>query len=192
MLHSPPAALSRVVCATGPESTGKTTLCRRLAEHFDVPWLPEYAREHLAGRDGYDQADVAAIAREQMRREADLLACAEPGAVLDTDLSVILVWWRERFGPPPAWLARAFSAQSPRLYLLCRPDTPWQADPLRETAGDARALARHYRRYRALLCGHGLAFVEIEGRGAARTCAAIRAAATRLGPRVQAPDAAAE
>lgn len=170
-----------IVCATGPESTGKTSLCRVLAASFGVPWLPEYAREYLAGRADYDESDVAAIAREQMRREAELVAGSPAGVVLDTDLSVLLIWWRERFGPAPAWLEQAFAVQSPRCYLLCRPDLPWQADPLRETAGDRETLWRHYQAYRELLTEHGLPFVVIEGRGAVRDQAARRAAARCFG-----------
>ena len=172
----------RIVCATGPESTGKTTLCRRLAAGFGVPWLPEYAREYLAGRADYGETDVAAIAREQMRREAELVAGSPKGVVLDTDLSVILVWWREKFGPVPAWLERAFAAQSPRFYLLCRPDLPWRPDPLRETAGDRQRLRRHYQAYHYLLFERGLPFVVVEGRGRVRDEAARRAAAPCLEP----------
>lgn len=175
------ATAPRIVCATGPESTGKTSLCRRLAAAFRVPWLPEYAREYLAGRADYDETDVAAIAREQMRREEELVAGSPAGVVLDTDLSVILIWWRERLGPPPPWLEQAFAAQSPRCYLLCRPDLPWQPDPLRETAGDRERLQRHYNAYRDLLTARGLPFVVIEGRGEARDQAARRAAAACLG-----------
>ena len=31
----------------GPESTGKTTLSRHLARHYNSVWVPEYAREYL-------------------------------------------------------------------------------------------------------------------------------------------------
>ena len=31
----------------GPESTGKTTLSRQLAKHYNTKWVPEYAREYL-------------------------------------------------------------------------------------------------------------------------------------------------
>ena len=63
-------AQPRIVCAVGPESTGKTTLCRALAARFGVPWLAEYAREHLAGRADYTEESVEAIAKEQLRRES--------------------------------------------------------------------------------------------------------------------------
>ena len=167
-----------IVCVVGAESSGKTSLCRRLAGHFQVPWLPEYAREHLDGSP-YDEEDVAAIAREQQRRETALLASGAKAAVLDTDLAVIWVWWRVKFGPPPAWLRDAFRAQPARFYLLCKPDLPWQPDPLRESPGERWRL---HRCYRALLTTRALSFAEVAGRGAARIEAAIAAATPHLTP----------
>ena len=35
------------IVAIGPESTGKSTLCQQLAQHFNTTWCPEYAREYL-------------------------------------------------------------------------------------------------------------------------------------------------
>ena len=31
----------------GPESTGKSTLCKQLAAHYNTIWVKEYAREYL-------------------------------------------------------------------------------------------------------------------------------------------------
>lgn len=31
----------------GPESTGKTTLAKQLATHFNTVWAPEFARDYL-------------------------------------------------------------------------------------------------------------------------------------------------
>lgn len=174
--------LPRIVCAVGAESTGKTALCRRLAEHFGVPWLPEYAREYFDRRanqssapsaHAYQSSDVAAIAREQIRRERTLLAEADGSVVLDTDLAVILIWWRERFGQVPAWIEAAFAAQASRLYLLCRPDLRWQADRLRESRHDRPRLHELYRR---LLMERQLPFVEIGGIGETRFESAFAAA----------------
>src|ERR1035437_2749974 len=36
---------ARLICIIGAECTGKTTLARALAEHFDCPWVPEYLRD---------------------------------------------------------------------------------------------------------------------------------------------------
>ncbi len=35
------------VVIIGPESTGKSTLCKLLARHYNTLWCPEYAREYL-------------------------------------------------------------------------------------------------------------------------------------------------
>ena len=167
-----------IVCVVGAESSGKTSLCRHLAARFRVPWLAECAREYLDGS-AYDADDVAAIAREQQRRERALLASGAGSVVLDTDLAVIWVWWRVKFGAPPAWLRAAFGAQPARFYLLCQPDLPWQPDPLRESRGERWPL---HRCYRQLLSSRALPFAEVAGRGAARTEAGIALAAPHLRP----------
>ncbi|MCY4012319.1 MAG: ATP-binding protein [Gammaproteobacteria bacterium] len=181
------------MCITGPESTGKTTLCQALARRFGVPWLAEYAREHLtacgsgAGAPGgtrYDRDTVATIAREQWRRERALLERTESPVVLDTDLAVIFVWWQEKYGAVPQWIDQAWAGQAPRLYLLCRPDIGWRPDPLRESPHD---LDRLFDIYRDLLTERGLRFVEIQGTGAARTAAAVQAAAPILSLRPRSP-----
>ena len=176
---APNSTRPRVVCTTGPESTGKTTLCRLLAAHFGVPWLPEYAREHLSDLDArnaagggvsYDRQTVETIAREQWRRERNLIENAVGPIVLDTDLAVIFVWWQEKYGEVPAWIDEAWMQQTPRLYLLCRPDLGWQPDPLRESP---HALDRLLKIYRNLLIKRGLSFAEISGFGDARGASAI-------------------
>ena len=58
------------IVAIGPESTGKSTLCRQLAMHFNAHWCPEYAREylHLNGvKYGYD--DLFKITQGQLAIE---------------------------------------------------------------------------------------------------------------------------
>ena len=47
----------------GPESTGKSTLCRQLSEQYGYLWIKEYAREYVEalGRP-YTRADLDAIA----------------------------------------------------------------------------------------------------------------------------------
>ena len=35
------------IVVLGPESTGKTALCKQLSEYFNTIWVPEYAREYV-------------------------------------------------------------------------------------------------------------------------------------------------
>ena len=58
----------------GPESTGKTTLAIELAKYFDVPWVPEFAREYLQNvwdneKRICEPRDLLPIAKGQMDTE---------------------------------------------------------------------------------------------------------------------------
>ena len=55
------------IVVIGPESTGKSTICRLLAAHFDTLWCPEYARDYLLqyGTD-YTFETLADIAKGQL------------------------------------------------------------------------------------------------------------------------------
>jgi nicotinamide riboside kinase len=58
---------TKIIVATGAESTGKTELCRFLAQTLVIPWVPELARGYVEqlGRP-YSYDDVVEIARLQI------------------------------------------------------------------------------------------------------------------------------
>ena len=54
----------------GPESTGKSSLCKLLAEHYHTLWCPEYAREYLTAHGmNYTYEDLLTIAMGQIELE---------------------------------------------------------------------------------------------------------------------------
>ncbi|GGG30630.1 AAA family ATPase [Hymenobacter glacieicola] len=125
------------VALTGPESTGKTTLSRLLAEHYHTVWAPEYARHYLEERGpNYTLADLEEIARGQLEAEATAAAAAarlgRPILFCDTDLLVIKIWSEHAFGHCPDWIRRQVQVQQYSLVLLLGVDLPWEPDPLRE------------------------------------------------------------
>jgi NadR type nicotinamide-nucleotide adenylyltransferase len=162
------------VAIVGAECSGKTTLARALAAHFGVSWIPEYAREYLAGHSAYDQDDLIEIARGQQRAEAH--AAGGQLAIADTDLIVIKVWWDVRFGGEnsrlDAMLDADLSGNRRRAYLLTTPDIPWVGDPLRENPLDRPAL---HARYRTLLDTLQVPYAEISGSRAQRLERAVAA-----------------
>ena len=90
--------------------------------------------------------------------------------ICDTDITVIRIWWEERFGRFPASLEHAMAARGPRCYLLARPDLPWQPDPLRENPTDRERL---YERYLSLLQDGPFAFRVVSGQGPDRIHCAL-------------------
>jgi nicotinamide riboside kinase len=113
----------------------------------------------------YTRHDVLAIARAQLATETAALASGAPVVVADTDLSVIRVWWEERYGALDPWLLHALRELTPRRYLLALPDLPWVPDSLRESPHDR---ARLLERYRLVLAELGFPYAEIGGAGAVR------------------------
>lgn len=164
--------MTEIIAIVGPESTGKTTLARALAERLGAPWVAECARAWLTGRDGYGRDDVERIGKAQLAAEAKALAAAPPCLVVDTDLLVILVWWREKYGAPPRWLVQGLARQPPRKYLLTRPDLPWAPDPLRESPHDRERL---FAIYRAELAARRADFGIVAGAGDERLASALAA-----------------
>ncbi len=67
------------VVIIGPESTGKSTLCEMLAQHFNTKWCPEFAREYLLtnGTD-YTFDDLLTIAKGQLALEDEFVRMTEP------------------------------------------------------------------------------------------------------------------
>lgn len=128
------------VAILGPESSGKSTLGRYLAERYRfVTYVPEYGRSYLEehGTD-YDYTDVETIARQVAERMAHPERETGEVVVYDTELVYMRVWMDEVYGRHPEWLDRAIGESLPDCYLLTRPDLPWQPDPTRENGSDER------------------------------------------------------
>lgn len=119
------------VILIGPESSGKSTLCQQLGEYFQTPYTTEYARAYLTQlKRPYTEEDLLAIAKGQVASEqveGELLFC-------DTDLLTIKIWSDYKYGQTHPWIIDQITQQQQeeRFYLVCKPDIPWTADPLRE------------------------------------------------------------
>jgi NadR type nicotinamide-nucleotide adenylyltransferase len=124
---------TRKIALTGPESTGKTWLAQRLAGHFSGIWVPEQARQYLTELSRpYTLDDVVRIAHAQAEAEDEALSQGAKWVFCDTDLLVCQIWAEKRFGHCPPELKTLYQHQPYELHLLCRPDLPWEPDPLRE------------------------------------------------------------
>lgn len=135
------------VCIAGAESTGKSTLAQRLAEHYGTTWVPEYGRSYTLGRTermgqgSWRSQEFIHIAYEQQRMEDEAARRADPVLICDTDAFSTRIWheffmgeYRRDWPDIPSRIA---------LYLLPFPDVPFVADEIRE--GEHRRFWMHER-----------------------------------------------
>jgi len=122
----------------GPESTGKTTLSKQLARHYNTVWAPEFARDYLQKkwnneRKTCENSDLLPIARGQMELENRLAKKADKILICDTDLLETKVYSEEYYGGfVDDKLEEAALHNTYDLYLLTYIDTPWEEDDLRD------------------------------------------------------------
>ena len=122
------------VIVTGPESSGKTTLCKQLSEQFKILFTEEFSRKYIDNLDReYLQEDLVIIAKEQLKNE-QLTRSNKQLSLHDTDLITLKIWSEYKYGNCNDWITSQLEEQKQekRFYFLCSPDIPWESDPQRE------------------------------------------------------------
>jgi nicotinamide riboside kinase len=198
-----PAMLQKIV-VIGPESTGKSTLCEMLAQHYRTEWCAEFAREWLlTNGTAYTYDDLLTIAKGQVALEEEYMAkkvdswqltvdgekanyhqptnaLSQPSTInhqllfLDTDMYVMKVWCEYVFNDCHHWILNRIAERKYDLYLLCKPDLPWVKDELREYP-DEKPRQELYHIYRDLLVQQHVPWVEISGSYGERLARAVEA-----------------
>lgn len=174
-LRQEPSDILKVV-VFGPESTGKTTLARDLANHYQAPWVPEYAREYLQEKWDREQQtcqpeDLLPIAVGQMRLENALTQGADRLLICDTDLLETKVYSEAYYlGYCDPVLEKYALENQYDLYFLTGIDVPWEADDLRDKPGEREKM---YACFKNALETHNRRFVILKGGRSTRLQTAI-------------------
>ena len=160
------------IAVIGPESTGKSSLCRRLAEDFDAYHTEEYARTYLEERNGhYTNDDLLEMAKGQCREEKSISEKIQnesigkkktPLLFCDTDLHVIRIWSEIVFGNCNNRILDLIALQHYDHYLLCAPDIAWVYDALREHP-DPSMRIKIFNHYKDMLIHQSTTWTLIEG-----------------------------
>ncbi|MBE2229147.1 MAG: ATP-binding protein [Chitinophagaceae bacterium] len=171
----------------GPESTGKSTLCAQLAEHFETEWCPEYAREYLhTNGTAYEYDDLLTIAKGQLALEDEYTARLEQQSeplleagghiplFIDTDMYVLKVWSEFVFNNCHRYILDQINERRYDLYLLCNTDLPWIADELREYP-DLHTRQKLYLMYKDIMMNQTVPWVDISGNYEERLAKALKA-----------------
>ena len=178
--------MMKKVVVIGPESTGKTTLCKQLATHFQTQWCPEFAREYLLehGMD-YSYDDLLTIAKGQLALEEKYtssiqhlvssiehpasgnnphspLAAGHSLLFIDTDMHVMKIWCEFVFGKCHQFILDQIAARKYDLYLLCNIDLPWIRDELREYPDIGRR-KQLYNIYKQTMMQQSTPWIDVSG-----------------------------
>jgi len=166
------------ICLFGPESTGKSTLGRALAERYDTVMAPEYGRLYTEtfGQD-CGAEDLMRIVLGHLAGVHAARRWADRVLIEDTDPVLTALWSDLLIGARAAWFDQFTDAAD--LYLLTGIDVPFEADEVRYFPADA-ARRDFHDRCRAELARRGLPFVEVTGDPATRLATAVRAIGERF------------
>ncbi|RTY79591.1 DUF4301 family protein [Flavobacterium sp. LS1P28] len=123
----------------GPESTGKTTLARQLADYYKTEWVPEFTRDYLQEKwDSSQQIctvdDMLPIAYGQAKLENERTLIANKYLFCDTNLMVTKVFSEVYYNYCDPLLHEAARAHEYDLFFLTDIDVPWEKDDLRDKA----------------------------------------------------------
>jgi len=146
------------IAFTGPESSGKTTLSIEIAKILKADFHEEYAREYLLNLDRpYNQNDLLIIAQKQLELRENHSSSIQ---VYDTEMLVIKIWNDFKFKIEDKEINQLFLNEKIDHYFLCKPDIPYEDDPLRENPTNRDKL---FEIYLAELKKYNLPFSIIEG-----------------------------
>jgi NadR type nicotinamide-nucleotide adenylyltransferase len=150
----------------GPESTGKTTLSKQLAAHYNTYWVPEYARSYLQDKWNVEgktcePEDLVPIAIGQIRLENKLAKKTDSILICDTDLLETKVYSEVYYqGTCDPILDQYAISNTYDLYLLTYIDTPWVPDDLRDKPLERE---RMFKAFENALITHKKPYILIKG-----------------------------
>ena len=155
----------------GPESTGKTTIAKQLANYYKVPLVEEFARTYIDNlKRDYRESDLIKIAKGQVKNEKLAISKAKKLVICDTDLIVIEIWAKVKYGRLDNWITEQILKRDYDLYFLCGTDVPWEFDEQREHPTFRIEL---YQIYKNRLIHYKKNFTELTGSQSVRLTKAI-------------------
>jgi HTH-type transcriptional regulator, transcriptional repressor of NAD biosynthesis genes len=153
------------VCLFGPESTGKTTLSKQLAKHYNTVYVPEYARLFIESTGNVRKEDMLPIASGQIALENALSQNANRILFCDTDPLLTTIWHEWLFGEKSKEIEVLAENKTYDLYLLTEADLPWDEDKVRYFPTKGKEFMQSCVN---TLQGHNRNYALINGKGAKR------------------------
>ena len=128
------------IILTGPESTGKSFLCKKLAKYYKTVCVEEYSRKYIENlKRKYTFDDIIHIARKQIKQQNEYNKKGNKFIFFDTNLIITKIWLEQVYGKVPGFISKFIGDRKNfDLFLLCYPDIKWIKDNVRENGGEKR------------------------------------------------------
>lgn len=124
------AHFSRDVYIVGGESTGKTTLAKKIAEKMNTIYVPEYATYYIKEHGKLlKKQDFINILLGQLASQRTLIKESFVYSIHDTDLITTKIWYRKFFGDDNlGFFDDYIKKQRDGLYLILDNSISWKDD----------------------------------------------------------------
>ncbi|HEU5005231.1 MAG TPA: AAA family ATPase [Candidatus Saccharimonadales bacterium] len=154
--------LIQKVVFVGTESTGKSTLAKRMAEELDTVWTHEYGRELWTAQGGGTFHDHLPMAHRQYAREQAAMHQAHGFVFCDTNAWTTLQWSLMAYNAADGRLIDLVEkTKDEYVWILCAPDFGWVDDGIRELHG-RKALDFHEEQIKDL-DKRGIKYYQVSG-----------------------------
>lgn len=120
-----------LICFYGPESTGKSSMAKHMAELYRTEYVPEVAREMISSND-FTIDDIIKIGRAQTQRVKEKIKTANKILFCDTDLITTQIYSKQYLKVVPDILLALEKEIQYDLYFFFDIDVPWIEDGLRD------------------------------------------------------------
>jgi NadR type nicotinamide-nucleotide adenylyltransferase len=139
-----PYFVKRIVL-TGSESVGKTTLAKKLADHFQTNWIQEYARDYLEQKPTpMAESDFLPIAKGHLLSEVEAAKSSHGILFLDTDLLTTKVYLERYYQREIPWLTERALGLQYDTSLFLDIDIPWEKDKLRDLGEEREGMKTRF------------------------------------------------
>lgn len=131
------------ICFYGPESTGKSTLAKKMADLYQTEFVPEVARELITSND-FTVDDIVRIGYAHLERVEEKVKTANKILFCDTDAITTQIYSRHYLQFIPDILFELERKVRYDLYFLMDIDVAWVADGLRDLGGEREKMFRTF------------------------------------------------
>jgi HTH-type transcriptional repressor of NAD biosynthesis genes len=148
------------VVILGTESTGKTTLTVKIANHFNCSLVLESAREIIANSNNFSFDDLYLVAKEHAKRIEKTILADSPLVIIDTDIHITKSYSRITFKKELEISAEIYNSNKANLYFYLNNDVEYLQDGTRLSEDERNLLDLSHRQ---VLIDYNIDIIEIRG-----------------------------